>query len=246
LLVPYWHGITTSRRHTYSFLLSLDWYGLRSRTSGKASLPIFAATRQISIYQVSFRGLEACCRKFVSIHLNTTSDAGPNARPIENPKRSWSESIADDWTFTLGQTQQTVKGVYDTLYHFFAFQAILQFLVTLAQHLGANFLHGRDVVGFYPRFVANMLSIQNLYDPDGLEPLTTHLGEIFTFWSDWVNGIWWICTYTIWVTLGKVLQAMARVAWSLVVRGGRIAVDAEERHMRGGWSESESQTQYQG
>jgi hypothetical protein len=187
-----------------------------------------------------FEAHETRCCKLVEVLYLHNADIGPNARPIENPKRTWSESLADDWPFTLGQTQHGVKKAFSTIQNFIAFQTVLQFLVTLAQHLGVHFLHGEDVVGLFPRYQANLMSTQNLFGAGGFAAFTAHYSEIFGFWNDWVNGIWWNITWDLPVALWNLFEFVGKLVWDLMLRGVAIpgeAANAEE------WLERRAQRQ---
>ncbi|KAH6488449.1 hypothetical protein HBI55_170800 [Parastagonospora nodorum] len=124
---------------------------------------------------------------FIYVHNSQAARAG--IHPDMDPHRRFEESLTHAARLVMRQLSESIKSIVSYTLRYILLQAGLQLHVTIAQHLGALFRAGEDVTGFFPRYVANMMSMQNLFRPDGFADFTSNRVSTIKWWYGWISSL---------------------------------------------------------
>lgn len=111
--------------------------------------------------------------------------------PDWQPRRLWSEALRTSYPHFSALAAHVLHVAIQFIY----FQLLLQLLVTIAQTLGIHFYAGTDTLGLFPRYWANLTSVENLFGIAGRQAVNQHVRFVAGWWWDWIFGL---TTFFLW------------------------------------------------
>jgi hypothetical protein len=170
--------------------------------------------------------------RIINIFTDLSVAAHAGIHPDMDPHRRFEESLTLTARLVMRQLSESIKSIVSYTLRYILLQAGLQLHVTIAQHLGALFRTGEDVTGFFPRYVTNMMTMQNLFRPDGFVDFTSNRVSTIKWWYGWISSltrdlIWHLPKYLV-TGFGRLLvRAVAIPEW--IVASEHLAEDLKQK-----------------